>query len=355
MREFVYTSQPARIVFGAGSLRQLSSEVEAFGRDRVLILTTPGQAGLAARAREVLGPVAVGEFTGAAMHTPVEVTEQAIRVVDETGADCLVALGGGSTTGLSKALAVRTGLPQIVVPTTYAGSEVTPVLGETENGVKTTRSAPEILPGTVIYDVELTLGLPVPVSATSGVNAMAHAVEALYAPQANPVTDELGLRVITLMCRALPGIVADSADRSARADALEAAWLAGICLGTVGMGLHHKLCHTLGGSFGLPHAQTHTVILPHAMAYNAPAAPEAMRRIAAAMEADDAPTAMFDLVNKLGGPKSLAELGMAEASLPRAAELATAAPYPNPRPVTSEGITKLLNDAWQGTRPTPTP
>ncbi|GEC03259.1 alcohol dehydrogenase [Streptomyces spinoverrucosus] len=357
MREFLYSSPTARIVFGAGTLRNLRQEVEHLGRARALVLATPGQAALAEEAREILGPLAAGSFTGAAMHTPVDVTDSARRVVDEVGADCLVAVGGGSTTGLAKALAVRTGLPQIIVPTTYAGSEVTPVLGETENGVKTTRSAPEILPETVVYDVDLTLGLPAPQSVTSGINAMAHAVEALYAPQANPVTDELALRAISLLSGALPRIVADPADRAARADALQAAWLAGTCLGTVGMGLHHKLCHTLGGSFDLPHAQTHTVVLPHAMAYNAAGATEAMRRIAGALAGPragvlpDAPTAVHDLIAGLGGPLSLRELGLGEDDLPRAVELATAKPYPNPRPVTPEGITALLNDAWSGDRP----
>ncbi|MEV7889280.1 maleylacetate reductase and hydroxyquinol 1,2-dioxygenase domain-containing protein [Streptomyces sp. NPDC002817] len=359
MREFLYSSTTARIVFGEGTLDRLRQEVQHLGRARALVLATPGQADLAERARETLGPLAAGTFTGATMHTPVDVTEHARQIADDLDADCLVAVGGGSTTGLSKALAVRTGLPQIIVPTTYAGSEVTPVLGETENGVKTTRSSPEILPKTVIYDVELTLGLPVPLSVTSGINAMAHAVEALYAPQANPVTDELALRAISLLGGALPRIVADPADRDARADALQAAWLAGTCLGTVGMGLHHKLCHTLGGSFNLPHAPTHTAVLPHAMAYNAPGAVEAMRRIAGALAGPaagvlpDAPTAVYDLIARLGGPLSLRELGLAADDLPRAVELATAKPYPNPRPVTREGITALLDNAWSGDRPPP--
>ncbi|MCX4767269.1 maleylacetate reductase and hydroxyquinol 1,2-dioxygenase domain-containing protein [Streptomyces sp. NBC_01275] len=351
MREFVYASHSSRVVFGAGTLQRLRAEVEHVGGTRALILTTPRQASLAALARDELGPLAAGEFTGAAMHTPVDVTERALAVLRDVDADCLVALGGGSTTGLSKALAVRTGLPQVVVATTYAGSEVTPVLGETENGVKTTRSSPSILPETVVYDVNLTLGLPVPLTVTSGVNAMAHAVEALYAPQSNPATDALALRSISLLAGALPRIAADPGHPAARAEALEAAWLAGTCLGTVGMALHHKLCHTLGGSFGLPHAETHTVVLPHAMAYNAPSAPEAMRRIADALGAADAPTAVYDLVASLGGPLSLRDLGLAQTDLPRAVDLATATPYPNPREVTPEGMSALLREAWAGRRP----
>ncbi|WP_371784422.1 maleylacetate reductase and hydroxyquinol 1,2-dioxygenase domain-containing protein [Streptosporangium subroseum] len=351
MQEFTYVRQTARVVFGAGTLARLREEVERLGCSRAVVLTTARQTDLAARARELLGPLAAGEFTRAVMHTPTDVTESALGLVRELGADCVVAIGGGSTTGLSKALAVRIGLPQIIVPTTYAGSEVTPVLGETEDGIKTTRSSPEILPETVVYDVDLTLGLPVPISVTSGVNAMAHAVEALYAPQANPVTDELALRSIALMSAALPRIAADPADREARADALQAAWLAGTCLGAVGMGLHHRLCHILGGSFGLPHAETHTVVLPHVMAYNAEGAPDVMRRIAGVLGAADAPAAVYDLVSALHGPVSLGELGLREEDLDRVVEFAVGASYPNPREVTADGVAALLRDAWEGRRP----
>ncbi|GAA3026228.1 maleylacetate reductase and hydroxyquinol 1,2-dioxygenase domain-containing protein [Streptomyces glomeratus] len=351
MRTFVYTSHPSRVVFGSGAVDRLREEIERLGRQRILLLSGPALEWASARVREAAGDLVVAEFGDAAMHTPVEVTERALAILRETSADCLVAVGGGSTTGLSKALALRTGLPQVILPTTYAGSEVTPVLGETRDGHKTTRSSPEILPGTVLYDVDLTLTLPVPLSVTSGVNALAHAVEALYSADANPVTDGQALQAISLIGRALPRLAADPADREARADLLEAAWLAGTCLATVGMGLHHKLCHTLGGSFGLPHAPTHTVILPHAMAYNAPAAPEVMRRIAEALGVPDAPAGVHDLVTSLGGPVSLRELGMPESGLAHAAEWAAATPYPNPREVTAEGLAGLLSDAWHGRRP----
>lgn len=354
MRQFAYTSTNSRVVFGTGTLDRLGEEVRALGGSRAVVLTTPRQAALAARATGLLGPLSAGEFTGAAVHTPTDVTERALQAVRSYGADCLVAVGGGSTTGLSKALAVRTGLPQVVVPTTYAGSEATSVLGETDNGVKTVRTSPSIRPETVLYDVDLTLGLPVPVSVASGINAMAHAVEALYAPEADPLTDGSALRAITLMSRSLPRIAQDPRDPEARAEALQAAWLAGTCLGTVGMGLHHKLAHTLGGSFGLGHAEVHAAVLAHTAAYNAPAAPAAMRRIADALGAADAPTAIHDLVRRLGGPVSLRGLGLAEDDLARAAALATATPYPNPRKVTPEGVQALLRDAWEGRRPTAT-
>ncbi|MFD7874527.1 maleylacetate reductase and hydroxyquinol 1,2-dioxygenase domain-containing protein [Streptomyces sp. NPDC059766] len=351
MRTFVHTSHPARVVFGAGTVEHLGSEVERLGRSRVLLLSGGSRAAASARVRQALGGLLVAEFGGATMHTPVEVTQQALDVLEAASADVIVAVGGGSTTGLSKALAVRTGLPQVILPTTYAGSEVTPVLGETRDGRKVTRSSPDILPGTVVYDVDLTLTLPLSLTVTSGVNALAHAVEALYSADANPVTDGQALDAISRIARALPRLAADPADQEARADLLHAAWLAGTCLATVGMGLHHKLCHTLGGSFGLPHAETHTVVLPHAMAYNAPAVPGVMRRVADALGVPDAPSGVYDLIASLGGPTSLRDLGMPESELPRAAEIAVSTPYPNPRELTGEGIAELLADAWHGRRP----
>jgi len=357
MKTFEYTANPARVLFGSGTAERVREEVERLGCSRVLLLAGPAVAQAAARVRESLGVLLAARYDGAAMHTPVEVTEKALIVLQEAGADCLVALGGGSTTGLSKALAARTGLPQVILPTTYAGSEVTPVLGETRDGRKTTFSSPDVLPEVVVYDVELTRGLPVGMTVTSSINAMAHAVEALYSPQANPIVDGFAVEAITRIGRALPVVASRPDDAEARADLLRAAWLAGTCLGSVGMGLHHKLCHTLGGTYGLPHAETHTVILPHAMAYNAVAAPEAMRRIAQALGADgeDAAGALYDLIVAVGGPTSLRELGLAETDIRQAAQLAAAQSYPNPRALTVEGIETLLVSAWSGQRPTAAP
>lgn len=351
MRTFVYSSHPSRVVFGAGTVDRVRAEVARLGGTRALLLSGPHVAAAAARVREELGELLAAEFDGATMHTPVPVTEEALELLRKTSADCLVAVGGGSTTGLSKALALRTDLPQVVLPTTYAGSEVTPVLGETRDGRKVTRSSAAVLPETVVYDVDLTRSLPLETSVTSGINALAHAVEALYSAEANPLVDRLALEAISRIARSLPRLATDPSDLDARSDLLHAAWLAGTCLASVGMGLHHKLCHTLGGSFGLPHAATHTVVLPHAMAYNAAAAPEAMRRIAEALGVDDAPTGMFDLIAGVHGPTSLRELGMAEPDLPEAARLAVATPYPNPRELTAEGIGELLDAAWHGRRP----
>jgi alcohol dehydrogenase class IV/protocatechuate 3,4-dioxygenase beta subunit len=333
---FTYRGNPGRVVFRPGALADLPAEVARLGCARALLLVTPSQAAAGARAEELLGAVAAGRFDRVAMHTPVEVTDEAAKHLERHAADCLVAIGGGSAVGLGKALAVRSGLPLVAVPTTYAGSEVTPVVGETANGVKTVRSVPEAQPRTVLYDVELTLGLPVPITVTSGVNAMAHAVEALYSPEANPVTDGHAVEAIGRLSSALPRIAADPGDLPARTDAQIGAWLAGLCLGAVPMGLHHRLCHVLGGSFGLPHAETHTVLLPHVLA----SAPDALDRVAEAMNVPEAATGLHDLVASLGGPLSLASLGLAESDLPRAAEAAGSGP-----------ALDILTAAWRGDRP----
>ena len=269
MRPFVYNALPARVVFGHGTISQVANEVSRLGCRRALILSTPQQQSEAERLASHLGDFAAGVFAGAVMHTPVEVTEQAMGLVRDLGSDCTIALGGGSTIGLGKAIALRTDLPQIAIPTTYAGSEATPILGETEGGRKTTQRSLRVLPEVIVYDVDLTLTLPQGLTTTSGMNAMAHAVEALYAEDANPVISLLAEQAIGILAQALRRITQNPQDREARADALYGAWACGTCLGSVGMALHHKLCHVLGGSFGLPHAETYTVVLPHAVAFNA--------------------------------------------------------------------------------------
>jgi alcohol dehydrogenase class IV len=265
--------------------------------------------------------------------------------------DGFVAIGGGSTVGLGKALSSRTGLPHIAMPTTYAGSEMTPILGETQHGIKTTRRSQDLIPDTVIYDVDLTLGLPSRISAASGMNAIAHAVEALYAEDANPLTSLMAEEGIAALGRALPRIVVAPSDGPARHDALYGAWLCGTCLGAVAMSLHHKLCHVLGGSFDLPHAETHAIMLPHATAYNAVAAPEAMRRIARALGASDAARGLYELSQRLGLPKTLAEIGMPESGIDRAADIAVQNAYANPRPVERASIRELIVAAYRGEPP----
>ncbi|ODU07507.1 MAG: alcohol dehydrogenase [Pseudonocardia sp. SCN 72-86] len=354
MTSFHHTTHPARVVFGPGTLDRVADEVERLGCGRVLVLASPDLAGAGDRVEKVLGPLAAARFDGAAAHTPVEVTEEALTLLRAAEADCVVAVGGGSTTGLAKALAVHTGVDQVILPTTYAGSEVTPVLGETADGHKSTRTSPDVLPETVIYDVDLSAALPVHLAVTSAVNALAHAVEALWSPDADPVVDAMALDAATRLGRGLRRLPTEPDAVDVREDLLLGAWLAGTCLGTVRMGLHHELCHTLGGSLDLPHAPTHAVLLPHVMAHNAAAVPDVMARIAAALDVvdrGDLPGAVHDLIVTAGGPASLHELGMTDADVERVAALATGKPYPNPAPVTVDGVVALLRAAREGTRP----
>ncbi|HEV7266777.1 MAG TPA: maleylacetate reductase [Falsiroseomonas sp.] len=351
MHRFTYTGLPSRVVFGQGMLASLPAEVDRLGLKRVLVLATPQREAEARALAERLAGRAAGVFAGAVMHTPVEVSERAVALARELGADGTVAVGGGSTIGLGKAIALRTDLPQIAVPTTYAGSEMTTLLGETAGGEKRVQRTPKVLPEVVIYDVALTLGLPSELSAASGLNAIAHAVEALYAPDGNPVVSLMAEEAIGALARGLPRVVTAPNDVEARSDALYGAWLCGAALASVAMGLHHKLCHVLGGSFGLPHAQTHAVVLPHATAYNANGAPEAMRRIARALGADDAATGLHELAKRIGSPLALRELGLKENDLERAAEIAARESYPNPCPIERNAIRKLLGNAWAGSAP----
>ena len=351
MTPFVYNGLPSRVIFGQGTLARVAEEVQALGCSRVLVLSTPEQEHQARQVLDQLGERGAGVFAGARMHTPVETTEEAMRVLASLGADGVVAIGGGSTIGLGKAIALRTDLPQLAIPTTYAGSEMTPILGETKEGLKTTQRTLKVLPETVIYDVDLTLELPAGMSATSGINAIAHAVEALYAKDRNPIVSLMAEEGIAALARSLPIIAATPSDASARADALYGAWLCGACLGSVGMSLHHKLCHTLGGSFDLPHAETHSIVLSHAVAYNAKAAPEAMVRIARALGTVDAAGGLYDLAKVTGAPAALRDIGLREEDIERATQIATANPYWNPREIEAEGIHQLLNDAYIGRRP----
>jgi maleylacetate reductase len=284
------------------------------------------------------------------MHTPLELAEKARARAAELGADCCVAVGGGSTIGFAKAIALTSSLPVIAVPTTYAGSEMTTIWGVSQGGAKKTGRDPRVAPKTVIYDPNVTLGLPSATSAASGMNAMAHCVEALYAHDGNPVVSLVAEEGIRALASALPKVVSDGKDLQARTEALYGAWLAGMSIATTSIALHHKLCHVLGG-LGLPHAETHSIVLPHAMRYNAQAAHEAMGRVARAIGAADAPAGVWDIQQALGIPMRLADIGMKEGDLERAARIAVEAPYPNPRKVEYAPVLELLRNAWQGHRP----
>jgi maleylacetate reductase len=289
-------------------------------------------------------------FDKAVMHTPASVVEEARTVARSVGADCCVAVGGGSTIGFGKAIALTSGLPVLAVPTTYSGSEMTTIWGISEGGAKKTGRDPKVLPRTVIYDPELTLDLPPAVSAASGMNAIAHCAEALYAHDGNPIVSLMAEEGIRALAGALPRVLSFPRDVEPRSEALYGAWLAGTTIGTASVALHHKLCHVLGG-FGLPHAETHSIVLPHVLRYNGDAAAPAMARIARAIGAPDAALGVWELEKTLALPMRLADIGMKEADLERAARIAVEAPYPNPRKVEYEPVLELLRDAYQGRRP----
>jgi maleylacetate reductase len=349
---FVHEALPGRVVFGAGALDALPDEVARLGAQRALLVSTPGHRHLAEDAARRLGAQAVGIWDQAMMHAPIENANAGRAQARRLAADACVALGGGTPIGLAKAIALELNLPIVAVPTTYAGSEMTPVLGITEGGIKRTRRDLRMLPKTVIYDPELTLSLPAAVAAPSGMNAIAHCVEALYARDGNPITSLIAEEGIRALARSLPVVVRAPERLDARSQALYGAWLAGTALAAVGMALHHKLCHTLGGSFDLPHAEVHAIVLPHATAYNRAGAPDAMARIARALGAADAAQGLYDLAAALGAKVRLAELGMREDDLDRAADLAALSPYPNPSPISRAGIRALLDDAFHGRLPT---
>jgi maleylacetate reductase len=346
--EFVYEALPMRVVFRPGAATSaVAGEAERLGMRRVLVLSGSRGRDVAQAVADSLGDACVGLHPGAVMHVPVEVADEAVDVARKLDADGCVAVGGGSAIGLGKALALRAGLPLIAVPSTYAGSEMTPVWGLTENGVKRTGRARAVLPRSVVYDPELTLTMPPALSGTSGMNAIAHAVEALYAPDASPVVSLMAEEGIRSLAAALP-VVAD-----ARSQALYGAWLCGACLGATTMGLHHKLCHVLGGAFNLPHADTHTVVLPYVLAFNSPAAPAAVAALRRALGTPDPALGLYDLAGRLGAPRSLAALGLPRDGIERAVDLAAATPYANPREASPDDLRAILTAAYEGAPPPP--
>lgn len=348
---FEYNSLPSRVVFGYDTLKSVVDEAHKLGMHRPLVLTTPGSANKGALIANMFGERCAGLYSKAQMHTPVEITEHALENFFNLKADGTVAIGGGSTIGLGKALALQTDCPQIVIPTTYAGSEMTPYLGQTKAGVKTTLTSMKVLPETVIYDVSLTFSLSAHLSAASGLNAIAHAVEALYARGTNPVVRLIAVEGISTLYRALPQIVADAENKDGRSGALYGAWLCSSVQGQVPTALHHKLCHAIGGAFDLPHADTHANILPHVVAYNSRAAATAIELLGGALEASDPAKALFALNQELKIQTSLQDLGMPEHGIEVIVSETMNKPYWNPRPMNRIAIEKLLRRAWSGEHP----
>jgi maleylacetate reductase len=346
-----YGPLTGRVVFGAGAVDRVAAEVERLGGERALLIDGLFDPDRRARVEGDLGARHAGTIDEVEQHVPAEGAASATARARELEADCLVALGGGSATGLAKAIALETGLPILAVPTTYAGSEMTPIWGITADGRKTTGSDSRVLPRTVIYDPALTLSLPPRAGAASGMNAVAHCVEALWTPAANPVTDAVAGDGIARLARGLRASHREPRDLEARAEALRGAWLGGTALAVAGTGLHHKLCHVLGGTFGLPHAEVHAAVLPWVVGYYRDAAPAAMARIAAALGTDDAGVGLRQLAADLDLGGGLADLGLSVDHLDRAADLAAAVAPQTPAPIDRAQIRALLERAMGGATP----
>lgn len=353
MTDFVHDAPAVRVIFAAGALARVPVEVARLGAGRVLLIGGPSAARYADELAAALGGRLAARIGEVVPHVPADLAAAAVARAGEAGADLVVCIGGGSATGLAKAVARQTRLPVLAVPTTYAGSEMTPIWGLTEGARKSTGRDRHVLPRTVVYDPLLTLGLPPAVSAASGMNAAAHCVEALYAPAASPVTALLAEEGLRALAAALPRVVAEPSDVDARATALYGAWLAGSVLGVAGMGVHHKVCHVLGGTYDLPHGGVHSAVLPHATAFNAPYAAAAMARAGRALGSPDPAGALWDLAAAIGAPTSLAAIGFRRAAADEAAALVAADPPANPRPVDRAGIRELLLAAYDGHRPDP--
>lgn len=345
-----------RVVFGTGSLASVAAAGRTLG-SRLMIISGRHEADAAAAVRADLGDDLVARIPDVRQHVPVEVAARAIDAARDAEVGILISIGGGSATGLAKAVARDTGLPILAVPTTYAGSEMTPIWGQTDHGEKTTGRDPRVLPSLVVYDPALTISMPANLTAASGMNALAHAVESLYAPNATPLSSEVAEEAIRALAHGLPAAVTRPDDLEVRAGALRGAWLAGWALGSTTMGLHHKLAHVLGGRYQLPHAGVHSALLPHVAAFNAAAVPVPFARAARALGLGGGPEAvgpaLFELANRLQAPTSLAELGLDLESIPDVAKIISASPVANPRDYTEENVVVLMEQAYLGKQPTP--
>ena len=348
---FVHDSLPQRACFGSGqAASHLVSEVGNLGASRVMVIASKRDTALVDTLVEGL-PVAL-RHDEVVMHVPVEVARRARDAAAAARADAVVSIGGGSATGLAKAVAMTSGLPVIAVPTTYAGSEATPVWGLTEGSAKTTGTDLRVLPRVVVYDATLTLSLPADLSVASGLNALAHSVDAMWAPKADPVNAALAAEGIRALASGLMRVSADPADLAGREEMLYASYLSAVAFASAGSALHHKICHVLGGKYNLPHAQTHATVLPYVLAFNAPQAPEAAARIAAAFGSADALDGLQRLRASLHAPRALSDYGLTLDDVPAAAKtILPAVPPSNPRPVTLDALETLLRAACTGADP----
>ena len=350
MKSFIYNSFSSRVVFGEGSSLKINQYLYELNCKKAIIISGQTQASRAKSIFKYLDNNSVEFYDNATMHSPIEITEEALKLTSKNNSDCIISFGGGSSIGLSKAIALRTGLPQIAVPTTYSGSEVTSILGQTEKGVKTTIKDTNILPNFVIYDPHLTLSLPTKFSVTSGLNAIAHAAEGLYAKDANPITNFMSIEGMKSLAESLPKIIKDPKNLDSRSEALFGAWLCGSVLGNVGMSLHHKLCHVLGGSFETPHAETHSIMLPHTIGFNSISESEKLLPINRIF-GDTPGRGLYNFCKSLNAPLALKDLGITENDLEKASDIAMLNTYWNPRKFDRKLIREIFQDAYEGACP----
>jgi len=349
--EFARDDIPGRVVFGVGSRRLVPAEADRWNAERILVVASPAEDVLATELTDLLGGRVVGRFSDVVQHVPIAKAQDARSMVRDTAADLVLTVGGGSATGFGKAISLEIDIVHIAVPTTYAGSEMTTIWGLTDGDHKLTGKDARVKPDVVVYDPELTLSLAPSIAGPSGMNALAHCVEALYGPGADPITSVLALEGIRTLAASLPTVCRDPDDIDARTVALFGAHLAGMSLATGGTALHHKTCHVLGGMFDLNHGDMNAVVLGHALAYNAPAIPDIMARLSAVLQIDDAAGAMFDLAVAIGAPTDLASIGMPEDGLDEAARRVVVDAAANVRPPEFAGIRSMLDDAFHGRRP----
>ena len=351
MRPFDDDVLPGRVIFGLGSRTRLAEEVDRLGLSRVLLVVGPSNAALAEEVEALLGERSVGRFTDLAQHVPEAKADAARARARELGADVTLSIGGGTAIGFAKAIALVVPIPQIALPTTYAGSEMTPIWGLSDGTRKWTGHDPAVQPRVVVYDPELTLPLPPAIAGASGMNALAHAVEALYAPGATPISALVALEAVRLLERSLPALCSRPDDLDARIEALYGAHLAACALAVAGTALHHKTCHVLGGMFGLDHAGMNAVLLPHALRYNEPAIPDELALLADALGDRDPVLAVYDLARTIGAPHSLAELGMPRSGVETAVPPVVESTAANIRPPEPALVERMLRDAYDGRRP----
>jgi len=351
-QRFTWPALPSRVVFAPGALQVARDEVARLERHRVLLVGGGTSTRVPfTRLRDALGDLVVGEVGGSAQHIPADIATAATDTAREAGADVVVTIGGGSTTGLGKVIAVTCDLPLLAVPTTYSGSEMTAIWGRTTDGRKHTAFDIRVLPRTVIYDPDLCMGMPTRLAGASGMNALAHCLEALWSAGANPITETLAIEGGRRLVHGLPRVVADAYDADGHAGNLIGACLAGVALAQAGIAVHHRTCHVLGGGWRLPHAETHAAVLPHSTALVAPHAPDAMLAAARILDDADPPDALFALLHRLHLPVALSALGMLEDGLDEAARRIVEASRDDPLVTDVAAVRQMLDDAFFGRSP----